>query len=42
MIILPPMEIQNKIGTEIKSAVYAKAETRKKLNNANNEISKLL
>lgn len=42
MIILPPMEIQNKIGNEIKSAVYAKAETRKKLNNANNEISKLL
>lgn len=42
MIILPPMEIQNKIGAEIKSAVYAKAETRKKLNNANNEISKLL
>jgi len=42
MVILPPMDIQNKIGTEIKSAVYAKAETRKKLNNANNEISKLL
>jgi len=42
MVILPPMYIQNKIGVEIKSAVYAKAETRKKLNNANNEIGKLL
>ena len=42
MIILPPIDIQNKIGDEIKNAVYAKAETRKKLNSANNAISKLL
>ena len=41
-VILPPADIQNNIGSEIKSAVYAKAETRKKLNNANKEISKLV
>ncbi|MDE0472483.1 MAG: N-6 DNA methylase [Ekhidna sp.] len=42
MVILPPMDIQNKIGSEVKSAIYAKAEIRKKLNNANDKIGKLL
>ncbi len=41
-IILPPLEIQNKIGDKIKEAVYSKAETRKKLKIANNDIINLI
>ena len=41
-VILPPLEIQNKIGDKIKEAVYSKAETRKKLDNANNDIINLI
>ncbi|QMU65356.1 MAG: hypothetical protein GKR88_14365 [Flavobacteriaceae bacterium] len=42
MVILPPIDVQIKIGSEIKNAVYAKAETRKKLKNADKQIGKLL
>ncbi len=41
-IILPPLEVQNKIGDKIKEAVYSKAETRKKLELANNDIINLI
>lgn len=42
MVILPPLEIQNKIGDKIKEAVYSKTETRKKLDTANNDIINLI
>jgi len=38
MIIVPPLKILNKIGDKIKKAVYAKAETRAKIKNADQDI----
>ncbi len=42
MIVLPPLEIQNKIGDKTKKAVYAKAETRAKIKNADSDIASLM
>jgi len=42
MVILPPMDIQNKIGDKIKSAVYAKAKTRQEIESADNDIKNLI
>jgi type I restriction enzyme M protein len=41
-IILPPMEIQNEIGNKIKKSVYAKVEARKYIQEANNDVQKLI
>jgi len=41
-IILPPLDIQNKIGDKIKNAIYLKSETRKKIASANNDIINLI
>ena len=41
-IILPPMEVQKIIGDKLKKSVYAKAEVRKNIEDANNDIFKLL
>ena len=42
MVVLPPMEMQNKIGDKIKKAVYAKAETRAKIKDADKDIENLV
>lgn len=42
MIIVPPLAIQNKIGDKIKKAVYAKAETRAKIKDADSDIQTLM
>lgn len=42
MIIVPPLSIQNKIGGKIKKAVYAKAETRAKIKDADSDIQTLM
>lgn len=42
LVIIPPMKIQNQIGNKIKDAVYAKAETRKKIKSADSDIGKLM
>lgn len=41
-VILPSMEIQKSIGDKIKMSVYAKAEVRKNIDEANTEIHKLI
>ncbi|MBI4649125.1 MAG: restriction endonuclease subunit S [Bacteroidia bacterium] len=41
-IILPPKEIQNTIGEKLKGAVYAAAAARTKIEEADNDITKLI
>ena len=41
-IMLPPMEVQKIIGDKLKKSVYEKAEVRKNIEDANNDIFKLL
>jgi len=41
-IILPPKEIQKSIGNKLKDAVYATAQARKKIEEANNDILNLV
>jgi hypothetical protein len=39
---MPPIEIQESIGKKLKDAVYASVAARKKIKDANNDISNLL
>ncbi|MEI8054542.1 MAG: N-6 DNA methylase [bacterium] len=41
-ILIPPIEIQNSIGKKLKDAVYASALVRRKIKDANNDVSNLL
>lgn len=41
-VILPPREIQDRIGKKLKESVYANAEIRRQIKNADNEIAKLV
>ena len=41
-VILPPIEIQNKIGDKTKEAVYSQARIRENINEAKNEINGLI
>ena len=41
-IILPPKEIQNRIGQKVKDAVYATAQARAKIEDANNDVLNLI
>jgi type I restriction enzyme M protein len=41
-LLLPPIEIQKAIGKKLKDAVYAAAAARQKIEEANNDVTKLL
>ena len=40
--LLPPIAIQKSIGKKLKDAVYAAATARQKIEDANNDVTKLL